>query len=254
MSTSCLIGLEAGDVMPKNKFSKDIDELLLELKPKFNSDIMSKMVQLRDRLVQLKKQRVVKINHSILELLVSKYLLESGYDVYVEEPVHEGSLIADILAYRRPVEKSEMLKQSIEQEILMEKSESLLVEIETGFVPPFAALNPGGYRQARIAAKIARYSCLTDRFALGAPFYHLLQIPRMYLRSPKERTEAEAQKVKALCDTYYRNPRIPLENLFSAELDSVYLIDVDNRSVSRLSARSYLEYLRGPSDLFKAVT
>ncbi len=240
--------------MPKSKFSRDIDTLLLELTPHSNSDVMSKLANIRDRLVQLKKQRVVKINHSVLELLVSKYLLESGYDVYVEEPMDGGPLIADILAHRRPMKKAEMLKQSIEQEVLMEESESLLVEIETGFVPPFAALNPGEYRQARIAAKIARYSCLTDRFALGAPFYHLLQIPRMYLSNPKERTEAEAQKVKALCDIYYRDPRIPLESLLSAELDSVYLIDVDNRSVSRLSARSYLEYLRGPSDLFKAVT
>lgn len=96
----------------------------------------------------------MKINHPIMELICAKYLMSNGYEV---ERQLNDILTCDVYAVRG--------------------SESLIVEVKRGFVPPEHALEPVAYNGARVASKVARYSRYADKFGLGAPPYYIMQTP-----------------------------------------------------------------------------
>jgi hypothetical protein len=116
------------------------------------------------------------------------------------DPLDDGALVADIYAVRSRSEESAVSTDSPgrsdqkphrRDSTTLGPRETLVVEVETGFVPPEAALAPIRYRQARIAAKIARYSGHSQRFALATPGYHVLQVPEVLLQPPDERKKKE---------------------------------------------------------------
>ncbi|MDF1540649.1 MAG: hypothetical protein P1Q69_17260, partial [Candidatus Thorarchaeota archaeon] len=114
-------------------------------------------------------------------------------------------------------------------------------EVETGFVPPKAALYPMLYSETRVAAKIARYSQYSHRFGLATPSYHVLQIPRILIHPPEERNKQKIEKIKRDCDFFYKSPPILLEALMMSEIDSIYIINVDNVTVTEISPSKYLD-------------
>jgi hypothetical protein len=153
-------------------------------------------------------------------LVCATSLIRQGYDVKVEQGVGKG-LVCDVMGTR--------------------SDGPLIVEIETGFIPPEAALEPSVYAKSRIASKIARYSKFAGRFALGTAPSYVLDFPEFFVLSQRLRNSKDAASIKALTDVYYDKPAISLSELMRARLDAVFVIDVDSASAREVDPRAYAE-------------
>jgi len=205
--------------MTKNeKFEEDLKLLLSRLNQGASEDDAKQLTQLKDGLIKLHEQNIVKINHSVMELVCAKHLVEKGYDVKVEHPLEDG-LTCDLYATKG--------------------YGSLIVEIETGFVPPEHALDPQTYIEARIASKIIRYSYRAGKFALGLPPHYLLQFPVVFTQPPRARKIKDLEAIKTLCDLYYQNPPVTLEEIKNARIHVIYIINVDGVTVRESEPEEY---------------
>ena len=201
-------------------FERDLDHLLIKLKEGVDIETEGKLNDLRDRLIRLHEKNVVKINHSVMELVCAKHLILRGYEVDVEHLLEVG-LTCDVHGVKG--------------------YGALIVEIETGFVPPEHALDPATYCKARIASKITRYSNYCDKFALGAPPYYIMQIPPALTKPPRYRTIEELQEIKGRCNRYYKNPPVSPQEIRNSRLHAVYIIDVEEASVQETDPGTYIE-------------
>lgn len=228
--------------MAKKRFVKDMDALIRRLEPTTSKEVLGRLMEVRERFVELSRRRLVKINHSIMQFLCAKYLIENGYRVEIEYPLNGGTLMADIFAVReRVLGLGADPRDAILSEMhgTSENDETLVLEVETGFVPPKAALHPGRYRLTRIAAKIARYAGFSHKFSLATPHYHVLQIPQTMLHPIGHRSEAELQTLKAMCDGQYLNPPVLYDELATAEVQSIYVVNVDETKVLEVDPQKY---------------
>lgn len=208
--------------MGADKFREDIESVLGKMRRELDDGEYSKMLALKERLLELNSQNLVKINHSVMELVCAKHLILKGYDVDVEHPVGSG-LVCDLYGVKG--------------------YGTLIVEVETGFVPPMHALDPVAYCEARIASKITRYSDYSDKFGLGIPPYYILQIPQAFTQPPRYRKSEELKEIKNRCDLYYKNPPVSLEEIKNARLHTIYIIDVDEVGVQEIDPGTYMETL-----------
>ena len=64
------------------KFKADLDALMIKLCEDLDNNTERKLEELKDKLIKLQLKNVVKINHSVMELVCAKYLILAGY--YVE--------------------------------------------------------------------------------------------------------------------------------------------------------------------------
>jgi len=206
--------------MDDEKFGIDLDNLLTRLVFGRTDPAFSKLDVIRAKLVEMHRQNLVKINHSAMELICAKHLILKGYEVDVEHPV-DGTLVCDLFGVKG--------------------DGKAVVEIETGFIPPEHALDPTSYYSARVASKIARYSAFADKFSLGSPLYQVLPIPSVFLKPPRLRSREEIAEAKRLCDRYYRNPPIALEEIAAGRIHSIFLIDVDSGYVREFDPETYGE-------------
>ena len=202
-----------------NQFNEDIETLISRLKIGTNPEVEEKITALARRLVELREKNLLKINHSVLEMIAAKNLVLRGYSVDLECTVGEN-LACDVLATKG--------------------MGTMIVEIETGYVPPAHALDPSNYIRARIASKIARYSTFSHKFALGAPPHYLLPIPESLTKPPRYRDEDEIKTIKQYCDQYYSNPPVTREEILNARIHSVHIIDVDNMTVNETDPQDYI--------------
>lgn len=202
------------------KFDRDLGILLKRLNKSTDEETKKKLYRLKDRLIRLNEENVVKINHSVMELVCAKHLILKGYEVDVERPL-EGGVICDLYGVKG--------------------FGSLIVEVETGFVPPEHALDPATYCKARIASKITRYGNHSEKFALGVPPYYILQIPPALTKPPRDRKSEELREIKSRCDLYYKNPPVSLDEIRNARLHAVYVIDVDGVTVREVDPSTYVE-------------
>lgn len=202
-----------------NQFNEDIETLISRLKIGTNPEVEEKITALARRLVELREKNLLKINHSVLEMIAAKNLILRGYSVDLECTVGEN-LACDVLATKG--------------------MGTMIVEIETGYVPPAHALDPSNYIRARIASKIARYSTFSHKFALGAPPHYLLPIPESLTKPPRYRDEDEIKTIKQYCDQYYSNPPVTREEILNARIHSVHIIDVDNMTVNETNPQDYI--------------
>lgn len=202
------------------KFDRDLDILLTRLNKNTDKETKRKLNSLKDRLIRLNEENVVKINHSVMELVCAKHLILKGYEVDVERPL-EGGIICDLYGVKG--------------------FGALIVEVETGFVPPDHALDPATYCKARIASKITRYGNHSEKFALGVPPYYILQIPPALTRPPRGRKPEELREIKSRCDLYYKNPPVSLDEIRNARLHTIYVIDVDGVTVQEVDPSTYVE-------------
>src|SRR3989304_6569327 len=130
------------------RFEQDLSTLMCRLTPDMADEASKKLNDLKDWLLKLQKENVVKINHSVMELVCAKYLILKGYDVKLEYGLND-LLTCDLYSTKG--------------------YGNLIVEIETGFIPPEHALAPLTYTSARLASKIIRYRSYAGKFALGVP-------------------------------------------------------------------------------------
>jgi len=201
---------------------EDLDILASKLHPSPGTWAAHQLERVISKLKDMHRRKLLKSNHSIMEAICAWHLATQGYEVDVEYKLGE-SLVCDVYAAR--------------------DGETLIVEVETGYVPPENALDPIAYRYTRIAAKIARYSKHAHTFALATPPYHILQIPPVLAKPPEQRSLQELQRLKALCDNYYKNPPISLEELKQAKLTHVYIVNVDSTQVQRMEAVEYIRQI-----------
>jgi hypothetical protein len=204
----------------RRRFEQDLSTLMLRLTSDMREEDKSKLVRLRDWLFALHKENVVKINHSVMELVCAKYLILKGYDVQLEYRLND-LLTCDLFSTKG--------------------YGNLIVEIETGFIPPDHALDPLTYLSARLASKIVRYSSFAGKFALGVPPHYVLSFPNALAKPPRRRTPDEMAYIKKLCDMYYQNPPVTEEEILNARLHEIYLIDVDRAKVLEIDPEAYMK-------------
>ena len=204
----------------REKFERDLIVLLSRLTFDAGSEVENKLTTLKDWLIKLQKENVVKINHSVMELVCAKYLIQKGYEVQLEYPLNE-ILTCDLYGTKG--------------------LGNLIVEVETGFIPPENALTPLTYTSARLASKIIRYSSFAGKFALGVPPHYILPFPHTFAKAPRNRSDQEIIKIKNLCDAYYREPPVSLEEIRNARIHEIYIIDVDRAEVQGIDPETYLK-------------
>ena len=206
--------------MDLEKFRDDVYEITQRLSINLNEDDLPKLTYVRQRLIELYKENLVKINHSVLELICAANLISHGYSVDVEKSVSD-TLVCDLFAKKGDA--------------------SQIIEIETGFTPPEHALDTIDYYTARIMSKIARYSQFSSKFSLGTPVIGLLPIPKIFLLPPHSRDQKQINCLKTLCDKYYKKPKIEYDEILNAHLHSIYLINTDKDFAKELDPSTYLE-------------
>lgn len=214
--------------MDTGKFEADLGTIMAKIGEGGNTPLREGLERVRAKLTSLYQRNLVKINHSVMEILAAKHLLERGYDVDVERPLDEV-LVCDVYGVKG--------------------EGNFVLEIETGFVPPEHALDPGLFNRARTASKIARYSAHSNKFSLATPPTNLLQIPSLFLKPPRFRGIEEVSAIKAICDRYYRNPPVTPHQIREARLHSVYIIDVDGCEVREMESEAYLDQVSRTSFL-----
>jgi len=202
------------------KFRDDIYSITERLAATQTEKNKSRLNFVRQRLIELYQKNLVKINHSVLEIICASNLIKYGYNVDVEKPLSD-SLVCDVFATKG--------------------DGTSIIEIETGFTPPEHALDTVDYYAARITSKIARYSKFCSKFALASPVIGVLPIPKLFFKPPTKRTKSEIDKLQELCDRYYKNPKIESDDILNSRLHSVYLINIDKGFAKEMDPYTYLE-------------
>jgi len=204
--------------MGNNEFIDDIDVVVQKLTHQLGEEELEKVHRLRNDLLEMNRRNIVKINHSVMEIIIAKYLIQDGFDVNLE-----------------------YLLNGISCDIYAKKGfGSLIVEVETGFVPPDHALDPITYLKARITSKITRYSAFANKFVLASTPYYIMQIPSSLTKPPRFRSDEEIAYMKSLCDLYYTNPPVSLEEIRNSRLHSIIIVDVDNVEVKEIEVNEYM--------------
>jgi hypothetical protein len=206
--------------MDLKKFRNDIFEMIDKLSKNLKENDVSKLNYVGQQLIGMYKKNLVKINHSVLELICASTLISRGYAVEVEKDVSE-ILVCDIYAKKG--------------------GGDTIIEIETGFTPPEHAMDTIDYFSARIMSKIARYSQHCSKFSLATPVVGILPISKIFLLPPNARKKEDVQKIKDLCDRYYKNPPITYDDILNAHLHSIYLINIDKGFAKELDPQGYVD-------------
>jgi hypothetical protein len=193
-----------------------------------SAEVIDKLDFVRNRLVDLYKRNLVKINHSVMELVCAKHLIEFGYSVDVERKLTD-ILVCDVFANKGDGEA--------------------IVEIETGFIPPEHALDPTAYYVARIASKISRYSKHSNKFVLATTPVSILPIPHLFRFPVRARKADEIQKLKRLCDNYYKDPPVEVGDILDGRLHMIYVIDIEGGKIHEMDVETYFDDLKIASDL-----
>ena len=206
--------------MDVEKFQDDVYSITELLSKQLSPELIPKLNFVRQNLIEYYKKNLVKINHSILELICAAELISHGFSVDVEKSISD-ILVCDL--FGKKVDKT------------------CIIEIETGFTPPEHALDTVDYYAARIVSKIARYSRHCGKFSLATPVVNILPISNIFLLPPKLRKSEDVKKLKLLCDRFYKNPQIKLEDIQNAHIHSVYLINTDKGFAKELDPEIYLQ-------------
>ncbi len=206
--------------MDLEKFTDDVYTVAEKLTSGQTPEIKSKINFVRERLIELYKKNLVKINHSVLEMICASNLISHGYTVDIEKQL-SNILVCDVFATKG--------------------DGTFIMEIETGFTPPDHALDTIDYYVARISSKIARYSKHCSKFALATPVVGILPIPKLFLKPPSDRKMEEVQRIKNLVDRFYKSPPIEIDDILNARLHSIYLINIDKGFAKQLDPYTYLD-------------
>ncbi|MFQ5475649.1 MAG: hypothetical protein ACE5DT_01295 [Nitrosopumilus sp.] len=206
--------------MDLEKFRNDVYDMTEKLSKNLKENDIPKLNYVRQQLIEMYQKNLVKINHSILELICASNLISNGYAVEVEKDVSD-ILVCDIYAKKG--------------------DGNTIIEIETGFTPPEHAMDTVDYYAARIMSKIARYSQHCSKFSLATPIIGILPISKLFLLPPNARKKDNVNKVKALCDRYYKNPPIKYDDILNAHLHSIYLINIDKGFAKEVDPQGYFD-------------
>ena len=206
--------------MDVEKFQDDVYAITELLSKNLSPDLSPKLNSVRQNLIESYKKNLVKINHSVLELICAAELISHGFTVDVEKSISD-ILVCDLFGKKG--------------------DGTAIIEIETGFTPPEHALDTVDYYAARIVSKISRYSKHCGKFSLATPVVNILPMSEIFLLPPNARNLDDIKKLKQLCDRFYKNPKINLEDIQNAHIHSVYLINTDKGFAKELDPELYLQ-------------
>ena len=206
--------------MDVEKFQDDVYSITELLSEHLSPELVPKLNFVRQNLIEYYKKNLVKINHSVLELICAAELISHGFSVDVEKSISDV-LVCDLFGKKG--------------------NDTSIIEIETGFTPPEHALDTVDYYAARIVSKIARYSKYCGNFSLATPVVNILPISDIFLIPPDKRKSKDIEKLKKLCDRFYKNPQIKLEDIQNAHIHSVYLINTDKGFAKEMDPESYIQ-------------
>ncbi|MDC0159560.1 hypothetical protein OAJ55_02615 [Candidatus Nitrosopelagicus sp.] len=206
--------------MDVEKFQDDVYSITELLSEHLPPELTPKLNFVRQNLIEYYKKNLVKINHSVLELICAAELISHGFSVDVEKSVSDV-LVCDLFGKKG--------------------DGTAIVEIETGFTPPEHALDTVDYYAARIVSKIARYSKHCGKFSLATPVVNILPISDIFLLPPNTRKYEDVKKLKNLCDRFYKNPQIKFDDIQNAHIHSVYLINTDKGFAKEMDPEMYLQ-------------
>ena len=206
--------------MDVEKFQDDVYAITELLSKNLSPDLTPKLNSVRQNLIESYKKNLVKINHSVLELICAAELISHGFTVDVEKSISD-IIVCDLFGKKG--------------------DGTAIIEIETGFTPPEHALDTVDYYAARIISKIARYSKYCGKFSLATPVVNILPMSEIFLLPPNARNLDDIKKLKQLCDRFYKNPKINLEDIQNAHIHSVYLINTDKGFAKELDPELYLQ-------------
>ena len=206
--------------MDVEKFQDDVYSITELLSEHLSPELIPKLNFVRQNLIEYYKKNLVKINHSVLELICAAELISHGFSVDVEKSISDV-LVCDLFGKKG--------------------DGTSIIEIETGFTPPEHALDTVDYYAARIVSKIARYSKHCGKFSLATPVVNILPISELFLLSPNTRKPEDIEKLKKLCDRFYKNPQIKLDDIQNAHIHSVYLINTDKGFAKEMDPESYIQ-------------
>ncbi len=208
--------------MDVERFTADLTDLSERLISGCSPDHIQRLNFVKERLIALYKRNIVKINHSVMELICAMHLIRYGYHVDVEKQLTD-SLVCDVFATKGDGQ--------------------VIIEIETGFMPPEHALDPFSYYVSRIASKISRYSKHASEFIMATPGVNLLPIPVLFSSPPRYRNSDEVKQLKSLCDQYYKSPQLEIREILNARLHMIYVINIDEGKVIETDIDSYFRIL-----------
>ena len=206
--------------MDVEKFQDDVYSITERLSEHLSPELTPKLNFVRQNLIESYKKNLVKINHSVLELICAAELISHGFSVDVEKSISD-ILVCDLFGKKG--------------------QGTAIIEIETGFTPPEHALDTVDYYAARIVSKIARYSKYCGKFSLATPVVNILPISDLFLLPPNARKSEDVKKLKKLCDRFYKNPQIKLDDIQNAHIHSVYLINTDKGFAKEMDPETYLQ-------------
>ncbi len=206
--------------MDVEKFQDDVYSITELLSEHLSPELIPKLNFVRQNLIEYYKKNLVKINHSVLELICAAELISHGFSVDVEKSISDV-LVCDLFGKKG--------------------DGTSIIEIETGFTPPEHALDTVDYYAARIVSKIARYSKHCGKFSLATPVVNILPISEIFLLPPNTRKPEDIEKLKKLCDRFYKNPQIKLDDIKNAQIHSVYLINTDKGFAKEMDPESYIQ-------------
>ena len=206
--------------MDLEKFRNDVYAITDRLSSILSEEDLPKLNFVGQQLIEMYTKNLVKINHSVLELICASELIANGYTVEVEKEISD-ILVCDLFAQKGDGDT--------------------IIEIETGFTPPDHAMDTIDYSTARIMSKIARYSKYCSKFSLATPVTGIIPIPKIFLIPPNARKKEDIKKVQDLCDRYYKNPPINYDDILNARLHSIYLINVDKNFAKALDPQGYVD-------------
>jgi len=199
---------------------RDIEGLVERLVARLGRELLEPLQKVKERLIELHRRGLAKINHSVMEVICAAHLARMGYSIDVERYLADA-LVCDVFG-----EKG---------------GGTHIVEVETGFAPPEAALDPQRYLRARTVSKVARYSKHAHKFSVATPRYNILEIPEPLLKPPRLRKPDEIQALKALCDIYYNRPPIEVDELRNCRIHSIIILNIDELEMVELSPETYYE-------------
>ena len=83
-------------------FERDLDLLIERIRDFVDPNTMDGLLRVRDKLVDMGRRLLVKINHSVMEVLVARHLLEKGFIVDVEHNLG-NNIVCDVYGERGSV-------------------------------------------------------------------------------------------------------------------------------------------------------
>ena len=179
-----------------------------------------RLKSLGERLLDLHENAETDLTQSVMELICARELIVSGYMVNVEYSL-DSNLTCDVHAV-----KGEGV---------------LIIKVETGDTPPIHALNPNSFSQAKISSKISRYSSRASKFGLATPNSNILQVPYLFIKPPRDRSDEEVERIRRLCDKLYSKPPLSFDQIKDARLHSIVLIDIDHGHTREIDPETYQE-------------